>query len=71
MNTAIIKLASIIIPNLGSIKTFFSKPFDKNNFVALCVIFAFAAVGTAYDPSYMLTLIDTFSALAEAFNEAS
>lgn len=67
----LVKLATLILPNLGQIKAFFSKPFDKNNFIALCVIFAFAAVGTAYDPAYMLKLIDIFSMLAEAFNEAS
>lgn len=65
------KLLSIIIPNLGQIKTFFSKPFDKNNFIALCVIFILSTIGTIFFPEQMSALISNFELLAEAFEEAS
>lgn len=66
-----LKLLSIIIPNLGQIKTFFSKPFDKNNFIALCVVFLLSAIGTIVFPEQMSALISNFTLLAEAFDEAS
>lgn len=66
-----IKLLSLIIPNLGQIKSFFSKPFDKNNFIALCIVFILSTLGTIFFPDQMSALISNFTLLAEAFDEAS